>query len=333
MRFLSSTLSLLLTPLIALPLYGQLPSPNPAAPAPIPASLELRVIAAETAASSPTGSHSQQGISVEVRDQSGAAVANAAVIFRLPDTGPSGTFADGTHAAIVYSDASGRARTGAVHWGDAPGIVSLRITAAQGAAHAGFVFEETLGGSAPAPVMLPASRPASPAPAVSQAPPLTPGNLPAARPAPAVSQAPPLTPGNLPAARPAPGVVIENVSGKSAHKRPKPVAKPQDEDTDDTDPGDVVPAKTAALNYDSPDANVPIRHELGTGADEGDSPGVSVTSAGGDVHSGHSKKKWIFIVAAAAGAGVAFAMLHKGSAPSASSGLTIGSPSISIGHP
>ncbi len=309
MRFLSSTLSLLL----ALPLYGQLPSPNPAAPAPIPASLELRVIAAETAASSPTGSHSQQGISVEVRDQSGAAVPNAAVIFRLPDTGPSGTFADGTHAAIVYSDASGRARTGAVHWGDAPGIVSLRITAAQGAAHAGFVFEETLGGSAPASAILPVNRPAPSAPVVSQAP--------------------PLTPGNLPAVRPAPGVVIENVTAKPAHKRSKSAAKPQDEDTDDTDPGDVVPTKTAALDYDSPDANVPIRHELGTGADEGDSPGVSVTSAGGDVHSGHSKKKWIFIVAAAAGAGVAFAMLHKSSGSSASSGLTIGSPSISIGHP
>ena len=306
MRFLSSTLSLLL----ALPLYGQLPSPNPEAPA--PASLELRVIPAETSASSLAGSHPQQGVSVEVRDQSGTAVANAAVVFRLPDTGPSGAFADGTHTAIVYSDASGRARTGVIQWGSIPGLVSMRITAAQGAAHAGFVFEETLSGSAPAPT----------APAVGT---------------PVVSQAPPLTPANLPAVRKTPGVVVENVTARPVHKRPRPIAKPEDEDTDDADSSDVVPTKTAApvlnYDYDSPDANVPVRHALGTGADEGDSPGVSVTSAGGDVHSGHSKKKWIIAIAAAAGAGVALAMLHKGSTSSASSGLTIGAPSISIGHP
>ena len=262
-----------------------------------------------------------------VTDQSGTGVANAAVIFRLPDSGPSGAFADGTRSSIVYTDAQGKARTGPIHWGDTPGIVSLRITAAQAAAHAGLLFEETLSSTAPASPALATAIPAA-APVIATQVIATPV---IATPV-IATPGPRLAPGNLPAARRSPGVVIENVSAKStAHKRARPVADPDDEETDPTEAAAALP-KTAAIDYDSPDANVPIRHSSETGADEGDSPGISVTNAGGDVHSGHSKKKWLIALAAAAGAGVALAMLHRSSG-SSTSGLSIGSPSISVGHP
>ena len=39
-----------------------------------------------------------------------APIPGAAVAFRLPDTDPIGTFADGSHATVVYTDINGRAQ-------------------------------------------------------------------------------------------------------------------------------------------------------------------------------------------------------------------------------
>ena len=94
----------------------------------------------------------------------------------------------------------------------------------------------------------------------------------------------------------------------------------------------VLPA--AVVDNDSPDANVPLRHALTTGASEGLAPSVSVTSNGRSGASHGGKTKWIIILAAAAGAGAAFALIHKGSSSSSSSsGVSIGAPTVSVGHP
>ena len=90
----------------------------------------------------------------------------------------------------------------------------------------------------------------------------------------------------------------------------------------------------AVVDDDSPDANVPLRNTLGTGAAEGLAPSVSITSTGRSGAS-HSKTKWIIVgLAVAAGAGAAFALAHKGSSSSSSSsGVSIGAPTVSVGHP
>ena len=46
---------------------------------------------------------------VEVRDLDGKVVANARVVFHLPEMGPSGTFADGSRAFVASTDREGRA--------------------------------------------------------------------------------------------------------------------------------------------------------------------------------------------------------------------------------
>src|SRR5882762_4659709 len=103
MRPLSTFLSSVLIPLIAvLPIQAQLPQ----APAGTDATLQLRVIE-----SSPTK------FLVEVTDSAAASVSGAAVAFRLPYTEPTGTFADGSHAVVVYTDSNGRAVISGMHWG------------------------------------------------------------------------------------------------------------------------------------------------------------------------------------------------------------------------
>jgi hypothetical protein len=137
MKLLSPVLSLFLIPLLViLPLQAQLPAPDPAGSA-------LRVLLkSQTAAVA--NSQAAAGFVVEVTDAKGAPVRDAAVAFRLPDAGVTGTFADGLHAAVVYTDAAGQAHSPAVHWGAEPGSASLRITAVKGPLHAGLLLEEAV---------------------------------------------------------------------------------------------------------------------------------------------------------------------------------------------
>jgi hypothetical protein len=248
MKSLSSFLSLVLIPLIAvLPIRAQLPP----APSSTEATLQLRMVES-----------SPNKFAVEVTDGAAKPAAGAAVAFRLPDIDPAGTFADGSHAAVVYTDINGRAQIAGIQWNRTSGVASVRITAAKGAAHAGLIVEQPI---APNVVAVPVAK-AVPQPAVAQ-----------------------------------PGVL-------------QPPAK-------------IVKAEPIAVAHSG--ASTPVA--------PAPPPSVSVTNTKASPgETAHSSKKWlvVLLVAGAAGAGAAFAFKGKGAsaAPSAPS-LSIGNPSISIGHP
>jgi hypothetical protein len=243
MKSLSSFVSVVLIPLIAvLPIAAQLP---PAATA-AEATLQLRVLES-----------SANKFAVEVTDGAAVPTAGAAVAFRLPDSDPIGTFADGSHAAVVYTDVNGRAQIAGIQWNRASGVATVRITAAKGAAHAGLILEQAIATSV---VSVPVAK-----------------------------------------AVPQPGVPRT------------PEAK-------------IVKAEPIAIAHSG--ASTPTV--------AAPPPSVSVTNASPGEAPHSSSKKWLVIalIAGAAGAGAAFAMKGKsGSTAAAAPSLSIGNPSISIGHP
>ena len=144
--------ALLLIPfLLPGPLSAQVQSQNAA-------SLGIRVLA-KSPDQKPLDANA---LCVEVTDSQGAPVTGAAVIFRLPEDGPSGTFADAGRVAVVNTDSSGRAFVGGIHW-TAPGTVSVRVTATKGTAHAGILIEREAAAAIPAAAVKLAPAPIIPA--------------------------------------------------------------------------------------------------------------------------------------------------------------------------
>ncbi len=117
--------------LMAFPLSAQIP---PAAP-----DLQLRLVGANNAQTA-----GGKGFTIEVTDVTGAGIPDAAIVFRLPDSVPTGTFPDGTHASVSYTDRTGRANIPNIQWSSTPGVVAIRVTATKGTAHAGILVEQTL---------------------------------------------------------------------------------------------------------------------------------------------------------------------------------------------
>jgi len=268
MKSLSSFLSLVLIPLIAVsPIRAQLPAPSTAAPAPAATEVTLQLRVLESSANK---------FAVEVTDGAALPTAGAAVAFRLPDTDPTGTFADGSHAAVVYTDINGRAQITGIRWSQSSGVATVRITAAKGAAHAGLIVEQPI-----APGVVPVSvAKVVPQPVVNQ---------------PGVNQ---------------PGVNQPGVNQPGVLQPP---------------PTKTVKAEPIAIAHSG--ASTPVA--------PAPPPSVSVTNASPGEQP-HSSKKWlvILLVAGAAGAGAAFAFKGKGaSAAPAAPSLSIGNPSVSIGHP
>jgi hypothetical protein len=141
--FSSSITAFLCTVLVVSPIYGQAQSPNLNVPTPPPDALQIRVLNAEQVQAGFNAGAKQQ-LRVEVTDPAGTGVANAAVTCRLPDSGPTGTFSDGSHAAVAYTDSSGQATIDAVQWGEVPGKIAVRLTATKGAVHTGILLDTTL---------------------------------------------------------------------------------------------------------------------------------------------------------------------------------------------
>ena len=87
----------------------------------------------------PIGSRATRGVTVQVTDETGKPVDSAAVVFRLPDDGPTGTFSSGMPTEAVTTSADGRANVWGMQWNRVTGPLEVRITAAKGQARAGTV--------------------------------------------------------------------------------------------------------------------------------------------------------------------------------------------------
>ena len=285
MEFAPRFISLFLTSLlIGGPSWAQAPASD---------NLQLRVTGSDGAEIVP-GSRSSKGFLVEVTDGNGARVSDAAVVFRLPDSSATGTFADGSHAAVAYTDATGIAHISDIQWSSTPGPVALRITATRGTAHAGILVEENLrdgsiAGLSPLPKALPTASPEIPREARQEAM-VKPGAA-----APIASDAAPATPAMIAPA--APRVQISNdIEPTQRNLRP---------------------------------SIAPVIHESGSAP----SVSISNNPGNYKEHGSKKKWIIIAGIAAAAGAGAFLATRSQSSSSSATtSGPTIGAPSISIGR-
>lgn len=106
----------------------------------------------------------KRSIIIVVEDSTGAPIPKAAVSFRLPEQGPTGLFTNGLRSEIAITDSSGRATLAPIQWGDAPGTVPLRVTAAKGQLRAGVILNiEVRAGSTAVPDAVVAVAPKQPA--------------------------------------------------------------------------------------------------------------------------------------------------------------------------
>lgn len=272
-------LSYVFTPLVAImPAWAESPYAHsePSANDTEASTLQLRLIQSEEAVVVNTAS--AKGFTVEVTNGQGTPVAGAAVAFRLPDTEPTGTFTDGSHSVVVYTDALGRASAAGIQWGTITGVAEMRVTAAKGILHAGLLVSTNLAASS--------NKPSEAAPALATL----------------------SLPGNK---------ELQAPGAATAPTGPQSVAVP------------VSKTETAKLNKLA-------RGSVQTGAST-EEPTVTIANAPGSTTgaSGNSnKKKWLIIAALGVGAGVGAAMAlgHGGGSATPAAGVTIGSPTISIGH-
>jgi len=103
-----------------------------------PAILLIHIVEGEGAVY-PIGSRGTRGVTVQVTDETGKPVDSAAVVFRLPEDGPTGTFSSGMQTEAVTTSADGRANAWGMQWNRVTGPLEVRITAAKGQARAGTV--------------------------------------------------------------------------------------------------------------------------------------------------------------------------------------------------
>lgn len=100
--------------------------------------LQIRVIEGEGVVY-PSGGRATRGITVQVTDETGRPVPGAAVTFRLPDTGPTGAFAEGGKTAIQVTGSDGQAMVWGMQWNRETGPLEVRITASKNNVRAGIV--------------------------------------------------------------------------------------------------------------------------------------------------------------------------------------------------
>ncbi len=113
-----------------------------------PAILQIRVLEGEGIVYA-TGSRAARGLTIQVNDETGRPVEMATVSFRLPDDGPSGTFANKGRSEILTTRADGRAAVWGMQWNRTAGPVVLRITAVKGKARAGLMATVFLSDAVP----------------------------------------------------------------------------------------------------------------------------------------------------------------------------------------
>jgi hypothetical protein len=80
---------------------------------------------------------------VQVEDENHKPIAGAAVIFFLPSSGPSGTFANGSQTLTVTTDNLGRATATGIHPNHLTGKMQIRVTASANGLSASAVITQT----------------------------------------------------------------------------------------------------------------------------------------------------------------------------------------------
>lgn len=105
--------------------------------------VQLSVVEGDGATFQP-GSRATHGLTVLVTDDAGQPVDMAAVSFRLPDEGASGTFSTGLRTEVVTTGPDGRASVWGMKWNRTPGTVQIRISAMKGTARAGIISTQYL---------------------------------------------------------------------------------------------------------------------------------------------------------------------------------------------
>jgi hypothetical protein len=105
--------------------------------------VQLTVVEGDGATYQP-GSRATRGLTVEVTDEAGKPLDMAAVSFRLPEQGASGTFSTGLRTEVVTTGPDGRASVWGMKWNSTPGSVQIHITAVKDQARAGIVSTQYL---------------------------------------------------------------------------------------------------------------------------------------------------------------------------------------------
>ena len=113
-----------------------------------PSLLRIRVVEGDEFVYT-VGSRATRGVVVRIADETGQPVSGATVSFRLPDSGPTGTFANGGRTDVEMTSKDGRAEVWGMQWNQTPGRLELRVTAAKGEARAGTLVPLFLAESAP----------------------------------------------------------------------------------------------------------------------------------------------------------------------------------------
>jgi hypothetical protein len=97
------------------------------------------------------GTRAYRGITVEVVDDQGTAVSRARVVFRMPESGPGGTFSSGAAEEVSFTDARGRTSAWGIQWNQSPGECRISIFVSSGRARAGTTASVMLTGDPAAP--------------------------------------------------------------------------------------------------------------------------------------------------------------------------------------
>ncbi len=90
----------------------------------------------------PAASRSGRPLTIEVTDETGQPVKEAAVSFLLPEEGPGGVFANGLRTDIAISAANGRASVNGMRLNKDSGPFEIRVTASKDQARAGIVVRQ-----------------------------------------------------------------------------------------------------------------------------------------------------------------------------------------------
>lgn len=286
---------------------------NPGAGQAAPTRLQINVLS-PVPLTEPAGALSANLVAIQVLDGWGMPVPGATVSFRLPEAGPGGVFLNGLSTEVAITDHEGKAAIQGFDWREESGASFLHVIAAYGDIRAGAMVEVQLRRKVEAlPPAATVSKDTPSAP-VTRAPSVFP--LPEESRAVQTTAAPPIKPqrnqkgGRVVIGQSASDSPGEPTSAREAIPNPKAAA-----------PREIVPSVSTA-DYQAPIAM--------------DTPSyVTLKRKSG----GRNKMLLILLVAAAAAGGAVAAGVASAGASSSGSngsgnpgptGITIGSPSITV---